>query len=194
MKIAITGENGFLGSHLKEYLINNKKLNFLELGRDFLNTVSNLQDGDTLIHAASVHRDILPENVYIKNMNINKTLISVIDKCNLSLNIIFISSIQELLDNPYGRSKKDGSKLFEDYCRRCNTFFISHRLPNIFGPNAKPNKTSFIATFCYNLHNNIECKFNSNLVQLCYIDEIVEKIMKFSWKIENFNQIEIQGR
>jgi nucleoside-diphosphate-sugar epimerase len=192
MRIAITGENGFLGSHLKNFVNNNNKFEFIELGRNFLQSISKLQDGDILIHAASVHRDILPENVYFKNMNINKSLISVINKHKLSLNIIFISSIQESMDNPYGRSKRDGSKLFENYCISCNTSFISHRLPNIFGPKAKPYRTSFVATFCYNLYHGIECNFNSNLVQLCYIDNIVDQITKINWQIENFHPYEIK--
>jgi UDP-2-acetamido-2,6-beta-L-arabino-hexul-4-ose reductase len=192
MKIAITGENGFLGSHLRDFIKNSNKIEFVELGRNFIESISKLQNGDILIHAASVHRDSLPENVYFKNMDINKSLISVIKNHNLALNIIFISSIQELVNNPYGRSKKDGSRLFQEYCISHNTSFISHRLPNVFGPKAKPYKTSFVATFCYNLNNGIECVINNNLVQLCYIDDVVDQIAKLSWETQNFNPIEIK--
>jgi UDP-2-acetamido-2,6-beta-L-arabino-hexul-4-ose reductase len=185
-RISITGENGFLGSHLKSKFLGDKSFEYVPLGRNFGESISKLKTGDILIHAASVHRDIIPENVYRKNMEINEALISMLNKNNQYINIIFVSSIQESLDNPYGRSKKDGKLLFQNYCKLNNTLCISHRLPNIFGPGAKPESTSFVATFCYNIHNNIACKYNSNIVNLCYIEDAVEKIAKLSWDNVDF--------
>ena len=92
-----------------------------------------------------------------------------------------MSSIQEDLDNYYGQAKKEAKKEFENYCKLNNSTFISLKLPNIFGPYAIPNKTSFIATFCYNLQYNIEVSYNKNEVKLCYIDDVVERIATFKY-------------
>ena len=186
-RIAITGENGFLGNHLKNYCILNNNFEYITLGRDYEKKISELQNGDTLIHAASVHRNRDPEKVYSINMQINKSLLDLLKKIKLSINIIFLSSIQESLDNPYARSKRDGKNLFKEYCRKNNSKFISHKLPNIFGPGSKPNFTSFIATFCYNIHNNIDSKYNKNIIELCYVDEAIKKIAELSWKNIKFN-------
>ena len=52
-------------------------------------------------------------------------------------------------------------------------------MPNVFGKYATPYKTSFVANFCYNLHNELPISFNQNKITLCYIDEVVAIIAKF---------------
>ena len=191
INVAITGENGFLGTHLRNYFLKKKLFNYIFLGRNFEDSIYNLKNGDILIHAASVHRNLNPEMVYDINMQINKKLLNSLQINNLSLNVVFISSIQESLDNPYGRSKRDGKLLFKEYCKKNKCYFISHKLPNLFGPNAKPNYTSFIATFCYNLNNNISCVYNSKFVNLCYVNDAVKKIAEFTWDKIKFNTVKI---
>jgi len=178
MKIAITGEKGFLGNHLTKFFKNETKFETVSLGRNYLDDLHKLKNVDYLIHAASVHRDPNPEAVYLNNMEIHKQLVSFLSNNHLKTNVIFISSIQEYQDNPYGRSKADGKRLFEDFCEKVGSEFISHPLPNLFGPGAKPNHTSFIATFCYNLHTNIPCHYNTNEVNLCFVEDAVKGIGK----------------
>ena len=184
--IAITGEKGFLGTYLKNTFKKNIKINYKTLGRNYIESIRKLKNGDTLIHAASVHRNDDPEMVYKLNMQLNKNLIKSLKSNRISVHIIFLSSIQEDLNNPYGQSKKDGILIFKDYCIENNTKFISHKLPNIFGENAKPNNTSFIATFSYNIHKNINCYYNSNKVELCYVEDVVKQISELTWEKINF--------
>jgi UDP-2-acetamido-2,6-beta-L-arabino-hexul-4-ose reductase len=178
MKIAITGEKGFLGTHLTNYFKNNSEFEVITLGRNYLVNTDKIKEADYLIHAASIHRNPDPEVVYLHNMEIHKQLVSFLSNNHLKINVIFISSIQEYLDNPYGRSKAEGKRLFEDYCEKVGSEFISHSVPNLFGPGAKPNHTSFIATFCYNIHNNIPCHYNTNEVKLCFVEDAVKVIAK----------------
>jgi UDP-2-acetamido-2,6-beta-L-arabino-hexul-4-ose reductase len=176
MKIAITGEQGFIGIHLRNYFKYILKYEVIELGKNYLETLPNIKDLDWLIHAAFIHRDKEPEKVLTKNRALTKKTIECLEQANLKCSITFLSSIQEDLDNYYGQSKKEAKKEFENYCKLNNSTFISLKLPNIFGPYAIPNKTSFIATFCYNLQNNIKVNYNENEVKLCYIEDVVERI------------------
>jgi UDP-2-acetamido-2,6-beta-L-arabino-hexul-4-ose reductase len=179
MKIAITGEKGFLGNHLTKFFKNETKFETVSLGRNYLDDLHKLKNVDYLIHAASVHRDPNPEAVYLNNMLIHKQLISFLVNNSIKTNIVFISSIQEIQNNPYGRSKSEGKILFKKFCEEAGTEFFSYPLPNLFGSGAKPYRTSFVATFCYNLHNDIQCQYNSNIVNLCFIDNAVKEIGKF---------------
>jgi UDP-2-acetamido-2,6-beta-L-arabino-hexul-4-ose reductase len=176
MKIAITGEQGFIGIHLRNYFKYILKYEVIELGKNYLETLPNINDLDWLIHAAFIHRDKKPEKVLTKNRALTKKKIECLDQANLKCSITFLSSIQEDLDNYYGQSKKEAKKEFENYCKLNNSTFISLKLPNIFGAYAIPNKTSFIATFCYNLQNDIKVNYNENEVKLCYIEDLVERI------------------
>lgn len=176
MKVAITGEQGFIGIHLRNYFKYILKYEVIELGRDYLETLPNIKELDWLIHTAFIHRDNEPEMVLLKNRILTKKTIDCLKQSNLKCSITFLSSIQEDLDNFYGQSKREAKKELEIYCKVSNSTFISLKLPNIFGAYAVPNKTSFIATFCYNLQNNIAVKYNENKVKLCYIDDVIEKI------------------
>ena len=184
MKIAITGEKGFLGNHLLKFFNNETQFETVSLGRNYLDDVLKLNNIDYLIHGASVHRDLNPEAVYLNNMLIHKQLVSFLINNSIKTNIVFISSIQEIQSNPYGRSKSEGKLLFKKYCEEAGTEFISHPLPNLFGSGARPYHTSFVATFCYNLHNDIPCQYNSNIVKLCFIDNAVKEIGKFRSETE----------
>jgi len=185
MKIVITGEGGFLGTHLTHYFRNRSEFELIALGRNYLDSGDKFKKADYLIHAASIHRDADPEVVYLKNMEIHKELVSFLAANSLRTNIIFISSIQEYLDNPYGRSKAEGKLLFQKFCEQAGSKFISHALPNLFGPGAKPHHTSFIATFCYNLHANIPCHYNTNEVNLCFVDDAVKEIGRLKEAVFN---------
>ena len=178
MKIAITGEKGFIGVHLTNYFRQVLKYEVIELGKDYLNNLPMISELDWLIHAAFVHRNPNPEKVLDLNRSLTQATINCLKNNNIQCNIIFLSSIHEELDTFYGQSKREAKISFANYCNTFNKKFISFKLPNVFGEFAKPNRTSFIANFCYNLQNDILVDYNQNKINICYIDDVISIIGK----------------
>lgn len=179
MKIAITGEKGFIGIHLIQYFRNILKYEVIELGRDYLVQLSKVKEIDWLIHGACIHRHPDPEILIALNLKLTNDTINCLIENNIKCNIVFLSSIYENQDTPYGQSKRDAKAAFNNYCNSIKKDFISYKLQNIFGKYAVPNKTSFIATFCYNLHNDLNINYNKNEINLVYIDDVIPIIASF---------------
>tara|TARA_R110001592_G_scaffold336889_1_gene622637 strand:- start:5 stop:1051 length:1047 start_codon:yes stop_codon:yes gene_type:complete len=173
MKIAITGEKGFLGYHLTQYYKWIKEYEVIELGRDYLNNIKLLKDCDLLIHCAGVNRG---ENIYNKNVKLAIDLVDSLQNNNIKIDIKYTSSTQVDNNTPYGKAKQYSSNILEKYCSQSSTKFESYEIPNIFGPFGKPNYNSFINTFCYNLVNNIDITHNNNLVTLCYVYDVIKSM------------------
>lgn len=179
MKIAITGEKGFMGINLTNYFRHILKYEVVELGRDYLSSIEKIRGVDWLIHGACTHRHEIPEVVVTSNHNLNKATIDLLLEHNIKCNVAFLSSVHEDSQTPYGLSKREGKMMFEDYCNTVGSQLISYKIPNVFGRYASPFKTSFIATFCYNFHHELPSNFNQNKIELCYIDDVVAIISKF---------------
>ncbi len=171
MKVAITGETGFLGYHLRYYYSN--KATVVQLGRDFLTNLHLLKDCDLLIHAAGVNRASNDDDVYWGNVNLAQELVDGLVEQNIHIPVKYISSIRELEDTPYGRSKIKAKQIIREYCMQYNTKFESYQLPNLFGTHGKPNYNSFVNTFAYSIVHNIDCKYNSNVVNLCWVYDAI---------------------
>ena len=85
----------------------------------------------------------------------------MIESCisnNKCKHIIYASSSQENANSLYGKSKKEGRVLLENWAKKNNKIFTGLIIPNVFGPFGKPNYNSVISTFSYQLINNIEPK------------------------------------
>lgn len=173
MKIAITGEKGFVGIHLTQYFRNILKYEVIELGRDYLDQLSKVKELDWLIHGAFIQRHKDPDTLIALNRKLTSDTIKCLRDNNLKCNITFLSSLQEDLDNPYGQSKREAKIALNEYCSSVGSVFISFKLPNSFGVYAVPNKTSFVATFCYNLHNELPIEYNANKVKLVSINDVL---------------------
>ncbi|MDB0023963.1 NAD-dependent epimerase/dehydratase family protein [Planktomarina temperata] len=177
MVIAITGENGFVGAHIMMRAKRRYGQTTIGLGRPF-SLQNHAVDGiERVIHCAAVHRDNCPKRIYEKNMLINKSLINVLNFHKISPDIVMLSSIQEGDGSPYGASKQDGSALFLEFCQQNNSTFIKHNLNNIFGPLSHAYKYSFVATFCVNILNDVECSVIDREITLTYIDDVVDIIL-----------------
>jgi UDP-2-acetamido-2,6-beta-L-arabino-hexul-4-ose reductase len=91
--------------------------------------------------------------------------------------ILMASSTQESMDNPYGKSKLAGRKLFIDWAAKNNGSFTGMVIPNVFGPFGKPYYNSVIANFCYQLIHNETPQINIDKeVSLIYIQDLLEVI------------------
>jgi nucleoside-diphosphate-sugar epimerase len=177
MAIGLTGENGFIGSHLMICAKRRYGHKVLCLGRPFSLGPNTLEGLDRVIHCAAVHRDNNPESIYDKNMEINQSLIHMLNSHNLAPDIVMLSSIQEGDGSPYGSSKKDGSALLSEFCKVKQTAFLKFNLNNTFGPLSQPYKYSFVATFCFNILNDIECNISDREITLSYIDDVVDSVL-----------------
>ena len=139
MKIAITGEKGFLGYHLTQYYKHISKDEFPEwgfadhivvkLGKNYLKNINLLKECDVLIHCAGVNRG---DNVYEKNVEITRILVESLIQNDISINIKFPSSIQEDYGNEYGNSKIKCKEILENYCKNNSTIFESYKIHNVY--------------------------------------------------------------
>ena len=195
MKIAITGENGFLGYHLTQYFKWVKSYKVIKLGRDYLNNINLLKDCDLLIHCAGINKDTSKNRFHGKdisdyngNIILAQDLVDSLNQNNISIDIKFTSSTQEDNGNEYGISKIKAKSILSKYCNKHNTKFESYKIPNIFGPFGKPNYNSFINTFCYNIVNNIPCTCNNAVVPLSYVYDVA-KVLDNQTTDYNINKV-----
>lgn len=195
-KIGITGQSGFIGTNLVKRLQRYSDVfqiipfsdAFFEREEDLRKFVGQC---DAIVHLAAMMRSPKEGEVYATNMSLLKSLISAIEAEKVYPDLFFASSIQENNGSEYGRCKSDGKKLLCDWAIKHRSGFGCMVFPNLFGPCAKPNSHSFIATFCYKLiHNETPVVINDNLIPLKYIDSVLDELIPFFQHIMSSKSIE----
>lgn len=181
MNILVTGAHGFVGKNLCEELKNQKLGEIFEYDLD---TDPALLDGfthdcDFVFHLAGVNRPKDEKEFMEGNFGFTSTLLENLKKHGNKAPIVVTSSIQAALDNPYGKSKKAGEDLIFAYGKDNSVKTDVYRFPNLFGKWCRPNYNSVIATFCYNIANNLPITISNRENKLClvYIDDLVEEMI-----------------
>jgi UDP-2-acetamido-2,6-beta-L-arabino-hexul-4-ose reductase len=158
MKIGITGQSGFIGTHLYNFLglqNNVERIPFKDsyfTEKDKLNEF--VKSCDAIVHLAAMNRHNDPQELYKTNINLVKLLIESMETEKVAPHILFSSSIQEDKDNLYGKSKKEGRELLINWAEKNNAKFTGFVIPNVFGPFGHPFYNSVIATFSHQLTHN----------------------------------------
>lgn len=179
IKVGITGQEGFMGSHLYNYFGTKENIKLINYDRAFFKNSDKLKgfasNCDVVIHLAALNRHDNPQVLYDTNIDLVQKLISACEVTKSTPKIIFSSSTQEERDNLYGKSKRDGRKLFESWAKKFGGKATALVIPNVFGPFGEPFYNSFIATFCHQIVNGeTPTILNDGEVNLIYINDLAE--------------------
>jgi UDP-2-acetamido-2,6-beta-L-arabino-hexul-4-ose reductase len=180
LKVGITGQSGFIGTHLFNYINLKKDVIALIPFEDSYFESENLlkefvKECNVIVHLAAMNRHNDPQVIYDTNLKLVTKLIEALEATNNHPHVLFSSSTQESKDNLYGKSKYECRILLEEWARKNNARFTGFVIPNVFGPFGIPFYNSVVATFCHQLTHNEQPKImvDTNL-QLIYVNELVE--------------------
>lgn len=183
-KVGITGQSGFVGTHLFNTLnLFPSNFELIPYNKSYFQNESELDDFvsscDVIVHLASMNRHEDQNVIYETNIKLVQLLVESLERTKSTPQIIFSSSTQEERDNLYGKSKKEGRFLFQDWANKNNAKLVGLIIPNVFGPFGKPFYNSFVATFCHQLNNGEKPKIEvDGDVNLIYVDELVQHIIE----------------
>lgn len=192
MNILVTGAKGFVGKNLCAQLDNiaTNKARWYKVPKDITlfryDIDSNpaeleeyCQKADFVFNLAGINRPKDPDEFMKGNFGFASTLLDTLKKYHNTCPVMISSSSQAALDNPYGRSKKAGEELMFQYAEETGAKVLVYRFPNLFGKWCRPNYNSVVATFCYNIANNLPIKVNDPdvMLNLTYIDDVVDELI-----------------
>jgi UDP-2-acetamido-2,6-beta-L-arabino-hexul-4-ose reductase len=191
--VGITGQSGLIGTNLCNALrVYPEEFERIYFDRSYFynnSLLSNfVRQCDVIVHLAAVMRYNNDEELYNINIALIEKLITALVENDVNPHIIYASSTQENLDNPYGKSKLEGYNLFCKWAEENNASFTAMIIPNVYGPFGRPNYNSFISTFCYKLTHNEEPQIIAdNDVNLVYVGNLCKYIIR---EIETINNSE----
>lgn len=179
IKIGITGQAGFIGSHLANYFRIQDDIELIPFIRDYFESKADLEcfvaKCDVIIHLAAMSRNPDGKLLYDNNIKLDKKLIAALEKKNSQAHVIFASTTHEMREGDYYASKLDGQKLFKTWGGE----FTAMVMPNTFGPYGKPYFNSVVSTFCYKVANNEQAEIMIDApVELIYITNLCHEFSK----------------
>ena len=188
LKIGITGQTGFVGTHLYNTLgLFPDKYQRVPFKDEFFqdDRLSQfVRECDVIVHLAALNRHNDPQVIYDTNIRLVQQVVSACEQTNSTPHILFSSSTQEEKDNLYGKSKKEGRKLFEQWADKNNGQFSGLVIPNVYGPFGNPYYNSVIATFCHQLTHNEQPKIQvDGKLKLIYVGELVNHFIEIIEKV-----------
>ncbi|WP_164130802.1 NAD-dependent epimerase/dehydratase family protein [Sharpea azabuensis] len=197
MNILVTGANGFVGKNLTEnlYAIKNgynqtrpniKIDNIFKY--DLNNTIEELENycknADFVFNLAGTNRPKDSRDFMKNNFGFSNDLLKMLRKYKNKCPVMLSSSIQATLIGRYGNSDYGKSKLacentLFSYGKETGAKVLVYRFPNLFGKWSKPNYNSVVATFCYNIANDLPIQVNdaSTELELLYIDDLINEML-----------------
>ncbi|WP_298623555.1 capsular polysaccharide biosynthesis protein CapF [uncultured Legionella sp.] len=177
MKILITGAEGFIGRNLKAKLMERKDIDIVTFTRanESFELFEMVKEVDFVFHFAGVNRPQELEDFNTVNRDLTQALCEAIKVSNKKIPVLFSSSTQAVLSNPYGISKKSAEEVLSHFAKENNSAVYIYQLPNVFGKWTKPNYNSAVATFCHNIARDLPVQINnpSAEINLVYIDDVV---------------------
>lgn len=177
--ILVTGSNGFIGRNLRVVLSRLPDVRVLcfDVEDDSQILQGHLQKADVVFNLAGINRPQRIEEFMEGNTNLVQTIVTMLDECGRSPEIVMSSSTQASLDNPYGTSKKAAEDILFRYSKKTGALVYVYRLTNVFGKWSRPNYNSVVSTFCYNISHGLEIAISdpANVVELVYIDDVINE-------------------
>lgn len=182
MRIVITGAQGFVGANLR--------IRLRETGYDDVVSVTRatsqqdlaaaLAAADFVFHLAGVNRPQFESEFVSGNLEFTERLCGMLAASGRPTPVVFSSSTQAALDNPYGRSKRAAEDALTEYARHSGAPVYLFRLTNVFGKWARPNYNSAVATFCHNVTHGLPITVNDPAarLRLVYIDDVAEAFLR----------------
>jgi UDP-2-acetamido-2,6-beta-L-arabino-hexul-4-ose reductase len=182
IKVGITGQAGFVGTHLFNHLGVHDDIERIPFEDCFFGDAVQLQQFvrscDVIVHLAAMNRHEDPQVIYDTNTNLVRSLICAMEAETVTPHVLFSSSTQEERENLYGKSKREGRELLEQWATRNNAFFTGLVIPNVFGPFGRPYYNSFVATFCHQLTHGEQPRIDvDGSVKLIYVGSLCEYII-----------------
>ena len=183
IKVGITGQQGFVGTHLYNELgLLGDRIVRIPFEDSYFLDESQLRNFvkqcDVIVHLAAMNRHPDMQALYDTNIRLVKQLIAAMEAEQVTPYILFSSSTQEERDNEYGRSKREGRELFEWWAKNNRASFTGMIVPNVYGPFGQPGYNSFIATFCHKLtHGEQPEVLQDSKVRLIYIGSLCRYII-----------------
>jgi UDP-2-acetamido-2,6-beta-L-arabino-hexul-4-ose reductase len=183
-RVGITGQSGFVGTHLYNTLgLYSDKFERIPFEDAYFGDNQKLEEFvrrcDAIVHLAAMNRHNDPQVIYETNLKLVNQLIDACEITGSTPHILFSSSTQEERDNLYGKSKREGRELLEQWAFKNNTQFSGLVIPNVFGPFGHPYYNSVVATFCHQLTHNETPKIEvDGELKLIYVGELVHEIIE----------------
>lgn len=181
--IGITGQNGFVGTHLYNTIsLLKEEFKLVPFKNEFFENADLLADWssqcDVIVHLAAMNRHPDPQHIHDTNIKLVNDLVAALEKAGKTQHVLFSSSTQEQRDNLYGKSKKTGREVLQQWSTRNNAIVTGLIIPNVFGAYGKPYYNSVVATFCHQLCNQEIPKIDvDGDMKLIYVQELVMEII-----------------
>lgn len=178
MRVLVTGANGFIGRNLLQHLSSRRDTDVVSFvrGQNSEDLASLVSDVDFVFHLAGVNRPQDDAEFVTGNTDLTDQLCKVIADTGKKIPILYSSSTQAVVDNPYGASKRAAERVLFDLSETHGVPVYVFRLPNVFGKWSRPNYNSAIATFCHNVARGMPIQINDPAAKLTlvYIDDVVD--------------------
>ncbi len=177
MRVAVTGSSGFMGRNLVARLG--------EVGVEAVRVPHGATDDElraaldqvgVIFHLAGVNRPPDVAGFERGNAAFTARLCAAAASRAGPPAVVFASSIQAELDNPYGSSKRAAEHILRGHAERAGAPVVVYRLPNVFGKWARPNYNSAVATFCHNIARDLDISIHDPdaALRLVYVDDVVD--------------------
>jgi UDP-2-acetamido-2,6-beta-L-arabino-hexul-4-ose reductase len=184
IRVGITGQSGFIGTHLYNYLgLQKDEVIRIPFQDDYFTTENRLNEfvrkTDVIVHLAALNRHNDPKTIYDTNIALTKKLINACENTGSKPHILFSSSTQEERDNSFGKSKRECREMLASWAEKNKAVFTGLVIPNVFGPFGNPFYNSVVATFAHQLTHNEEPRIDVDAqLKLIYIGDLVKTIYK----------------
>jgi UDP-2-acetamido-2,6-beta-L-arabino-hexul-4-ose reductase len=177
MRIAISGSRGFIGQNLRVRLAELGHQDPVLLPHDADDAALDdlLAGVQFVFHLAGVNRPDDPAEFGHGNHDFTARLCGALARLPVPARVVYTSSTQAALDNPYGRSKRAAEDELLSYAHRTGASVHVFRLTNVFGKWSRPNYNSAVATFCHNIARGLPVTINDPAapVRLVYVDDVL---------------------
>ena len=179
--ILITGYAGFVGKNLVAELKNQGYENLLLFERgDTPETLAHYAaQASFVIHLAGINRPKDPSEFYSGNAGLTDVLLAELEKAANKAPVLVTSSVQAVLDNDYGKSKKQAEDAIFAHGDKMGSPVYVFRMEGVFGKWCRPNYNSVVATFCHNIARDLPIQVRDPAFELplVYIDDVVRCIL-----------------